>query len=146
MSLPQGHILTAVYERLDAELADGDPPVDVRFAGSGGAAPATYVAIDMPGGETRDTLTTRGYDTTLVLRCHTEHALGQARPLEAMQLAAAAEAALDGWLDPSGSDLGPDHAALYLSNPRWTKNQYDMDGGRQALDVILTYTLKTQSR
>lgn len=140
-SLPQGDILEAVYDRLTAELTDGEPSVDVRFAGSGGAAPAKYVAIDMPNAETRDTLTTEGYDNTVVLRCHTEHPMGRAQPLAAMQLAAAAHAGLDGW----AIDLGPDHAALYLSTPRWTKSQYDMDRGRQALDVILTYTLKTQN-
>jgi len=135
MSLPHADVLTEIYDRLDAQLS-----VDVRFAGSGGTAPAKYVALQMPSAERRDTFTTRGYDHTVTVRCHTEHAAGQARPLRAMQLAEDAKAALEGWQ----MDISPDHAALYLSSPSVTENSYAMDDSRRALDYVLTYTLKTQ--
>jgi shikimate 5-dehydrogenase len=135
MSLPLEPILTAVYDRLTAQLSE-----PVRYAGAGGAAPARYVALQIPGADSRVTKTTRSHDTTLTLRCHTEHPTGQAKPLEAMQLAQAAETALDGW----SPGLGPNHAALYLSDPTTTENRYGIGDGRRGLDVVLTYTLKSQ--
>lgn len=136
MSLPIDDILEEVYDRLTAELTE-----DVRYAGAGGAAPDTYVAIQLPKGTRRETKTTRGYTATLVCRCHTEHATGQAEPLGVMQLASSVDDALSGW----SPDLGPDHAALYLSTPNYNDNSYAIGDGRRGLDYVLTFDLITQN-
>lgn len=136
MSLPLADILTEVYDRLSTELA-----VDVRYAGAGGAAPSTYVAIQIPTGQRTNTLTTDGHTHTLSVRCHTEHDVGAAQPLDVMQLASDAKEALEGF----SIDLGPGHAALYLSTPNYNDNAYNIGPDRRGLDYILTYTIRTQA-
>jgi len=137
MPLPHSDILEAVYDRLEAQLAD-----PVRYAGAGGAAPSRYVAIDMPTAPRRDTKTTDGHTVTLVVRCHTEHALGRAAPLDAHGLASSVSDALKGW----APDLSPDHAALDLSNPNVSESTYRIGtSDREALDIVLTYRLITQT-
>lgn len=136
MSLPLDDILTAVYDRLSAQLSE-----EVRYAGAGGAAPDTYVAIQIPTATRDNTLTSDGHTHTLSIRCHTEHATGEAQPLEVMQLASSAKEALDDWTP----NIGPDHAALYLSTPSYNDSSYPIDNDRRGLDYILTYTLRTQA-
>lgn len=136
MALPHSDILEAVHARLSSKQA-----APVRYAGAGGPAPDEYVAIDMPTAPPRDTKTTRGHTVTLVCRCHTEHPLGRARPLDAYALADAVHDALSGW----APDIGPSHAALDLSSPDVSESTYSIDSDRQALDIILRYTLITQT-
>jgi hypothetical protein len=135
MPLPHAAILQAVHAALTAALS-----VDVRYAGAGGDAPDTYVALQMLPATPRDTLTSRGYDAQFVCRVHTEHAIGHAAPLAAYSLADQVDTALEG----ATLDLGAEHAALDVQSPTRDENQYSIDQGREALDVILTFTILTQ--
>lgn len=134
-NLPHKKILTEVYDGLTAALSE-----EVRYAGAGGEAPATYVALQLPVATRRDTLTSSGYDPALRVRCHTEHPKGRAKPVDAFGLAETVQDAMESL----SISLGPDHALLDLSNPNVTESSYDMDAGRAALDIILEYDLMTQ--
>lgn len=132
MSLPLATIIEAVYDRLDAELSE-----TVGYAGS--VAGTQYVAIQVPAAVASEKKTSETYDTTVSIRCHTEHDRGQRQPLTAANLADSVEAAID-----SSPISLTGHANLYLNKPDITEITYEVGAGRDAHDIILTYEIITQ--
>jgi len=141
MSLPLGPLTTAIYERLTGDDGAGAGiSEDVFYAGSKDAS-TKYVAIQIPTSDRRVTKTTDGRTSIVALRCHTEHPAGQARPLDAFDLAEKADESLHA----QDLTLGGDQTLLYLPEPQDLQpNGYDIDGGTRAMDVVLRYDLHTQ--
>lgn len=136
MSLPLQPLTERLFDLLDTGLAQ-----DVRYAGTSGPAGAEYVALQVVSSTPDDTKTTRTHNISITLRCHTEHAEGEARPLAAQSLASDVAAVLQ------RRTIGIPEARwadLYLTSPSTAQNSYDMGGGRRALDYILTYTIRIQ--
>jgi len=139
--LPLKPIAVAVYERLtgDDGAGNGLSDADVFFAGASDVT-QKYVAISLPDAPPRETFDTEGWDVILVLRCHTEHAVGDAKPLDAMDLAGSVKASLEA----APLDLGPDHALLHLPTPRVQPTSHTVDEAHDGYDAVLRYDLKTQ--
>jgi len=139
--LPHGPISIAVYERLTGDDGAGLSlsESDVFFAGAKDV-PRTYVAIDLPDAAAQETFDTEGWDVTMTLRCHAEHAKGDRTPLRTFDLASSVKASLD----DQPLEIGPDHALLHLPTPDVQKNSYDIDQAHRAFDIVLRYDLLTQ--
>ena len=136
MSLPLQPLTERLYDLLDSQLTH-----DVRYAGTSGAAGSEYVALQVTNSTPDDTKTTRSHTITITLRCHTEHAEGEARPLEAQALASdVADVLQRRTIDIFEARW----ADLYLTSPSTSENSYDLGSGRRALDYILTYTIRIQ--
>jgi len=143
MSLPHSPLTTAVYERLTGDDGTGNglpSDVEVFYAGAQDTTPK-YVAITLPLATGRETFSTEGHDLTLSVRCHTEHPVGDARPLDAFDLGSKAKASLSA----QPLDIGPDHALLHLPTADVNENRYDVDEATDAYDVILRYDIMTQT-
>ena len=136
MSLPLEPLTKRLYDLLDSELTH-----DVRYAGTSGPAGSEYVALQVASSIPDDTKTTRSHTITITLRCHTEHAEGEARPLDAQALASdVADVLQRRTIDIPEARW----ADLHLTSPSTSENTYDMGSGRRALDYILTYTIRIQ--
>jgi hypothetical protein len=138
--LPLEPLTVAVYERLTGDDGQGlGIGETVHFAGAKDAE-ARYVALDLPDAQPRETFNTEGHTVILAVRCHTEHAVGDATPLDAMQLAGSVQSSLDG----APLDIGPDHALLHLPTPELNPVRYDVDEATDAYDVTVRYDIMTQ--
>jgi len=138
--LPLEPLAVAVYERLTGDDGQGlGIGETVVYAGAQDAA-TRYVALQMPTAEGRQTFDTEGWDVTLAVRCHTEHATGDATPLDPMGLAGAVKSSLE----DAALDIGPDHGLLHLPTPNTNQQRYDVDEATDSFDVVLRYDIMTQ--
>lgn len=138
MNLIQGPLRDAIYDELDAALSV-DVVVQKQTEQQQEPGPP-YVMIETPAADPRgDIKTDTGYELTQRIRVHTRYPKGKADLSKREEIAESVHDALQPFPEPAGHNVMP-----VPPTPSTTPQEYDA-GGQQAYDLLLDYSIRTQT-